>query len=409
MNRKTRRSEGGKVMSTSSSDLLILLFKSLLHERDNARRAWERPGVRRFGWVVVLAFATLPRPLFAEGTQLDVREGTAARATTPPDNEVARAAFERAASSSEADVAAIGLFFLGEMDEEAMRFSDAAASYDASLARLPSNRYALRAASRSSAIKSHSEGDYAPLTRLETVRRDPTLANDPAAIDALVKDAESFPSGPVRVEARLLAAEAYRGRLARPRDQLALLWLVVRDPRADVIASREAAVEIVQAEIHLGNVDAAARAAAELGPKLDAHHRDIVKRLLRRRVAHAAATGELALFVVLLAVAVARGGAGTAARAAGRVLPTAALFCAFATAVGGLLASSYETGSATPLLMVAPAMLTSILLARAWSAVGSKALAARALRAAMCASSLVAATLLLMERLTPEYLEGFGL
>jgi hypothetical protein len=366
--------------------------------------------VRRFGWVVVaLVLATLARPLFAEGTQLDVREGTAARARTPPDDAKARAAFERAASSSDADVAAIGLFFLGEMDEQVMRFADAAASYDASLARLPSSRYALRAASRSSAIKSHSEGDYAPLARLETVRRDPVLANDPAAIDALVKDAESFPPGSVRVEARLLAAEAYRGRLARPRDQMALLWLVVRDPRADVIASREAAVEIVQAEILLGDVDAAARAAAELGPKLDAHHKDIVKRLLRRRVAHTAAMGELALFSVLLAVAVARGGAGTAARAAGRVLPTAALFCAFATAAGGLLASSYESGSATPFLMVAPAMLATILLSRAWSAVGSRALAARTLRATLCASSLFAATLLLLERVTPEYLEGFGL
>jgi len=345
----------------------------------------------------------------AQGTADDVRDGMAARAKRPPDNETARAAFDRAASSSDPDVAARGLFFLGEMDEEAMRFADAVTSYDACIARLPSNRYAQRAASRSSAIRSHAEGGYAPLARLETVRRDPALSNDLAAIEALVKDAESFPPGPVRVEARLLAAEAYRGRLGRPDRQIELLWQVVRDPRADVIASREAAVDIIDAEIRRGDLDAATRAAAELGPKLDAQHTAQITRLLRRRVAHAAAIGELAFVVLLLAVAVARGDAGTAARAAGRILPSAALFCGFAAAGGGMLASRYEAGNSMPFWMVAPAMLVVILVARAWSAVGSKATGARVARAVLCASSVFAAALLLMERLTPEYLEGFGL
>jgi hypothetical protein len=306
-------------------------------------------------------------------------------------------------------VAARALFFLGDMDEEAMRFADAVARYDACIARLPSNRYAQRAASRSSAVRTHSEGGYGPLARLETVRRDPVLSNDPAAIDALVREAESFPAGPVRVEARLLAAEAYRGRLGRPDRQIELLWQVVRDPRADVIASREAAVEIVDAEIRRGDLDAATRAAGDLGPKLDAQHTAQITRLLRRRVAHAAALGELALVLALLAVAIARGGAGNAARAAGRVLPSAAFFCGFAAGAGGLLASRYEAGNATPFWMVAPVMLVSIVLARAWSAVGSQASGARVFRAVLCASSVFAAALLLMERMTPEYLEGFGL
>ncbi len=367
--------------------------------------------MHRFGLLVVLALLAVssPRPAFADGTAADEREGMAARAKKPPDDETARAAFERAASSSDPDVSAHGLFFLGEMDEEAMRFADAVARYGECIARLPSNRYAQRAASRLGAIKSHSEGGYAPLARLETVRRDPVLSNDPAAIDALVRDAESFPPGPVRVEARLLAAEAYRGRLSRPGDQLALLWLVVRDPKADVISSREAAVAIVETEVRLGDLDAAAGAADELGPRLDASHRAMLTRLLRRRVAHAAAIALLSLLVLLLVVAVARGGAETAARAVGRALPSALLFCAFAAAGGGLLASRYEAGSATPFLMVAPAMLASILGARAWSAVGSKATAARILRVALCGSSVFAAALLLLERVTPEYLEGFGL
>jgi hypothetical protein len=359
--------------------------------------------------LLVLLMIFTARIALAEGTALDVREGMAARAKTPPDRTTARAAFERAASSSDADAAASGLFFLGEMDEEEMRFADAVASYEGAMARLPSNRYAQRAASRSSAIKSHAEGGYAPLTRLETVRRDPRLSNDPLAIDALVRDADGFPPGPVRVEARLLAAEAYRGRLGRPEQQLALLWRVVRDPMADVIASREAAVEIVEADIAAGHLDAASQAAAELGPKLDATHRGRVTRLVHRRVAHAIALGELGLVLLLVAVAVLRGGAAKAARAAGRVLPAAVVFSAFAAIAGGLLASAYENGTATPFLLVAPGMLASIVVARAWSAVGSRALAAKVLRAALCASAVFAAALLIMERLTPQYLEGFGL
>lgn len=378
---------------------------------DNDLLAWERPGVRDFHWLAVLFFAALfvAKAARAEGSAVDVRDGIAARARKPPDSAMARAAFDRAASSSDDEVAATGLFFLGQMDEETLRFADAVASYDGSMARLASSHYAQRAVSRSSAIRSHSEGGYAPLARLETVRRDPALSNDRAAIDALVRDAEGFPPGPVRVEARLLAAEAYRSRLAQPTEQIAMLWLVARDKNADVIAAREAAAEIVDAEIQVGNLDAASRATAELGSRVDARHLSQITHLLRRRVAHAVAIGEIALVFALAVFAVARGGALTAARAAGRVLPDAGLFCVFAAAGGGLLASTYESGNAMPFLMVAPAMLAAILIARAWSAVGSRALFARVLRATLCASAVFAGALLLMERMTPEYLEGFGL
>jgi hypothetical protein len=360
---------------------------------------------------VLLACLALLAPLVAraEGTAQDLRAGAAARDRKPPDDATARAAFERAASSSDAETAASGLFFLGDLDEQELRFADAVASYDGSIARLPSGRYAQRAATRSSAIRTHAEGGYAPLARLERVRRDPALANDPAAIDGLVKEAETFPPGPVRVEARLLAAEAYRGRLGRPKDQLALLWLVVHDPKADVIAAREAAVEIVDANILLGDLDEAARAAAELGPRVDAHHRTQIAHLLRRRLAHAASLVELALFSALALFAIARGGASAAACAAARALPSAAGFCLFAGAAGGFLATSYDSGTPTPFLMVAPAMLAAILVARAWSAVGSRARFARGLRAGLCAGSVFAAALLLLERVTPQYLDGFGL
>jgi hypothetical protein len=373
-------------------------------------------GILLLTWVTLLAV-----PAFADaGTGTDVptpvgspvdslHEGMSLRARKPPDNDAAHAAFERAASSSDNEAAASGLYFLGEMDEEAMRFADAVAHYDASLTRLPSSRYAQRAATRSSTLKAHAEGGFAPLVILETVRRDPVKASDPTALHELTEKASGFPPGPVRVEARLLAAEAYRGRLHLPAEQIALLWLVVRDPRADVISSREAAVEIIDAEIARGDIDAAQRAKVELGKKLDATNSAKVTRLLRRRTADTFAKVDLGAVLLLFGVALARGGAKPAAKSVLALLPLALAFSIFAGVAGGLLASSYETGNATPFLMLVPLMFVTILVARAWSAVGSKAVPARVLRAALCSSSLFALALLFLEKLTPQYLEGFGL
>ena len=91
------------------------------------------------------------------------------------------------------------------------------------------------------------------------------------------------------------------------------------------------------------------------------------------------------------------------------MLPLALVFSVFAGAAGGYLASSYETGNATPFVMIVPLMVVAIVVARAWSAVGSSAAPARVVRAVLCSSSLFALALLCLERLTPQYLEGFGL
>jgi hypothetical protein len=365
--------------------------------------------VLRFLSVGLALLAALLAPTaWADGMR-DVHEGTALRARKPPDLEGARAAFDRAATSDDPETAASGLYFLGEMDEDAMRFVDAVAHYDASITRLPSSRYAQRAATRSSTLKAHSEGGFAPLVRLETVRRDPAKSSDANELELLALDAAHFPPGPVRVEARLLVAEAYRGKLHRPDEQIALLWLVVRDPRADVISSREAAVELVDAEIARGDIEAAKRAQLELGTKLDPSNTAKVTRLLRRSKADLLAKGVLLAALGLFGVAVGRGGVRPAALGALSVLPLALAFTIFAGAVGGYLASSYETGNALPFYLIVPLMLVSILVARAWSAVGSRRAPARVVRAALCSSSVFALALLVLERWTPQYLEGFGL
>jgi hypothetical protein len=360
---------------------------------------------------MVLAASVLMRGRVArgDGSTQDVRDGSAARAKSPPDLAEARAAFERASTSSDADVAAAGLYFLGEMDDDAFDFARAAMQYGASATRFPSNRYASRATARKEELESHAEGNYVPLVRLERLRRDAVLSNDPAAIEALVRDAASFPPGLVRVESRLLAAEAYRGRLHRPDAQARLLWEVVRDPHADALSSRAAAAEIVDSEIERGDLDAAERAVHELEGTLDPRGRAKVTRFVRRRAVHVAALAEIALFFGLLTVALVRARARGVLTRTRRILPLAIAFSLFTAVGGGLLAASYEAGSAGPFLMLGPTILGVILLSRVWSAVGSRNVGARVTRGVFSASSLFAAAFLLLERLTPQVLDGFGL
>ncbi len=333
----------------------------------------------------------------------------AAHAETPLDLAAARADLERASTSSDAEVAAAGLYFLGDMDDAAFDFAGAVAHYGASLARLPSSRYATRAAARKRELESHAEGGFVPLLRLERLRRDPVLSNDPAAIEALVRDADDFPPGPVRVESRLLAAEAYRGRLHRPDAELSVLWKVVRDPYADALSSRMASGEIVDAELDLGHIAAAERAVHDLGGAIDPRVAAKAARLVRRRAVHGIALVEMALFAGLLAVALLRRRARGVLMRTRRVLPLATAFSLFAAGGGGLLAERYEAGSAGPFLMLGPTMLGAILLSRAWSAVGRSSVAARLARGAVSASSFLAAAFLLVERLTPRVLDGLGL
>jgi len=338
-----------------------------------------------------------------------VRDGVTARAKSPPDLAEAGAAFERASTSSDAQAAAAGLYFLGEMDDDAFDFAGAVAHYGASVTRQPGGSYSARAAMRKDQLESHAEGSYAPLVRLERLRRDPVLSNDPAAIAALVRDAVGFPPGPVRVESRLLAAAAFRGRLHMPEAGVPLLWEVVRDPYADGLAKREAAAGVVDSEIDRGDLDAAYHAVRELGSSLDPQDAARVARLVRRRTAHRAALAEIGLFLALLTAALVRQRARGALAGTRRIFPLAVAFCVFAAGGGGVLAASYEPGSGGPFLILGFAMLVVVLLSRAWSTVGSRTAAARLTRGAFAASSLLAATFLLLERLTPQVLDGFGL
>ncbi len=298
---------------------------------------------------------------------------------------------------------------MAELDDAALQFASALARYEASSARLPGGRYAPRANNRAYELRTHSEGGFAPLVRLETVRRSPDLANDPGAVYGLARDAASFPPGKVRVEARMLAVEAYLGRLHRTADAVPLLRLVVDDPHADVLTARAAADDLVTVHIQANRL-AGALAVARAYPRLLAPttERDIL-RLMRRRPLRVIAWGDLAALAAFALLALAGPGRGAVRLAVRRVAPLALAFSAFACGVGGLLASSYEQTSPLPVHGHAPAVFGTILLARAWSAGGSTAPPARALRAIVSFAGVFAAAFLMLDRMDPAYLQGFGL
>jgi len=100
---------------------------------------------------------------------------------------------------------------------------------------------------------------------------------------------------------------------------------------------------------------------------------------------------------------------GEAWRALRSMLPAAVLFVAFVALGGGFLASQYETGNARPFLLLGAGVLPMVLLARLWSVVGSQARAARVARSLLCGAGVMATAFMLLEVMTPQYLEGFGL
>jgi hypothetical protein len=88
-------------------------------------------------------------------------------------------------------------------------------------------------------------------------------------------------------------------------------------------------------------------------------------------------------------------------------------FALWSGLLGGLLASTYETGNAKPFLLFGAGLVPLLLLARAWGAVAesgeSKGRWSRVGRAGLSAASVIAAGFLVLESVDVAYLEGFGL
>jgi hypothetical protein len=361
--------------------------------------------------MTVLCAARVSRASEAR-TALD--RANAALAAEPPRRQEARLDLLRATAGNDDPTAVAEAFFLlGQLDEASGRFAEALEDDGAAAAAAPNTRWALRASDRADWLRARSEGGFGPLARLEAVRRDPSSSSNPAVIEALARDLESFPPGQVRVEARMLVAEAWMGRMHRPQDAIGELRDVAGDPKADVLTGRLAERQLVDALVATGRIDEAAAEVRAHAARLDPRFVKSVERLVRRRQVRIAAMAVLGAFVALAAVGLTRAARrrelGVAGRGVRAIAPLALLFVALVAVAGGVLASNYESGNAAPFLWLGAAVLPLVLVARAWSSVGSGRAAARVARAALCGGAVVAAAFVVLDVLDPQYLTGFGL
>jgi hypothetical protein len=367
------------------------------------RSAWGVFAMAAARWAAPALVLALAPAAFGDAARSDPARGSRERA---PWVRALEAAADR-------ETTAEAHFRLGEIDEDEGAFARALDEDRACLAASPRGPWADRAAERIAWLEARDEGDFEPLARLERVRRDPSKSADPHEIEALAGDAEQFPPGRVRLEARLLVAEAWLGRLHRPEAAIPELRVVVSDSAADPVTARFAERELVDALVAVGLIAEARAEADRHRDRLEARFVTRVDRLARRVWLRAAAAAAVAVFLALagasLLGASRRGRLGGARRPLRALAIPAAIFALDVGCVGALLAQREEGTSGRPFLLFAAAVLPLLLVARAWSAVGSNHLGARAGRAALCAATALAAAFLVLDASDPAFLEGFGL
>jgi hypothetical protein len=178
-------------------------------------------------------------------------------------------------------------FRLGVVEEEDREFEDALVDQRRCMAMAPYSAWARSARQRIAWMSARGEGGFDPLARLERVRRSPTLGGDPAALEGLAREAEAFPPGRVRAEARMFVGEAWLARGARLEDAILLFRQVADDRSADSMDALLARRRLVETLLAVGRVDEAAdrmeASPAAVPPALSAEvHRQLRMRMLRR-------------------------------------------------------------------------------------------------------------------------------
>jgi hypothetical protein len=266
------------------------------------------------------------------------------------------------------------------------------------------------------ATESVTEADESVTALLARLRDDPAVSNDPASVERLARKADTEPPSAVRAEARMIVAQAWLGRMHRPNDALPLLREVADDTAADSLTRRLAERDLVDTLLTENRLGEAVTEATTHADALDAAFVRRVVRWGRRPVLFQACVVELLLFATLVTMAVVRtkrSGAqareGHLGRAVLGFLPVAGAFALYLAGVGAVLASHYETGHAAPFVGLAIASVPIVLLARGWSAAGSRRPGARTGRAVLCAASMLASAFVVLDVLNPSYLDGFGL
>ncbi|MFS8068142.1 MAG: tetratricopeptide repeat protein, partial [Byssovorax sp.] len=292
------------------------------------------------------------------------------------------------------------------------RFAEALAAYREAAEADPSARFALTARARAADLAAHAEGDFAPLTRLSIVRRDPAKSSDHAVIEALERDVAAFPPGRVRGEAALVIADAWWHRLGEPRRAVAPLEAAVADEASDRLTRSLALGELTRLHRELGDLDAAL-AAVERFPDLAPTARAEVRKLVRRGHLRAAAAALLAALGVVGLASIVRaapriGGLGEIPRAL--LPPIAVAFSLYLGGAAAVLVRLRGDGDPRPFVWLGLGVLAVFAVARAWRlGWGAGGPSMRAARGVLGAAGVLAAAFLAVERTNASYLEGLGL
>ena len=304
------------------------------------------------------------------------------------------------------------LYTNAEQEEKDLALAAALHDYEASVAADPSNRWVLRSNARARWLRERSEGDFAPLVRLERVRRDPSAQHDAPTVDALARDLEAFPPGEVRIEARMFVAESYLTLIGRPADAERELDALLDEPvvkaSGDPALRAQAASRLVDIAMARGDVASAKHAAARAGSG-GAQLALRVTQWARRRVVERACAGVLAVFAIAGSASAALRLRGSGVASLGAFVAKAAGICMYLATFAAVIAGSYENGHTLPFVVFPLVVLPIAIIARAWALAGASTPAARAFRAIFGAVAVAAAAFLVLDRIDVRYLESFGL
>jgi tetratricopeptide (TPR) repeat protein len=309
------------------------------------------------------------------------------------------------ARADDRDTAAREAFRQGQVDEAANRYDSALAHYRDVLRIDPGNWFAGTAKARIDALGPYA-GAFAELAALDAVRKDPRRSNDPAALDALAKQRESWANSRVKQETAIFLAGAFL-RLGQTARGVDLALSAARDATAER-SLRDAAWDLAWSGMGLD------RAAKEIDASTPPSIANRVRRDLRRRALHRASNAIVAVaggtFVVAVVVAIRRGRARAMLETLLR--PVALIFLAVVPLVGTMIAEQWEHGAGKPFGAFGVAMLgVHALVSASRGAFGDNA-RARNLAAIVAAACVAAAAYLVLERadvLGTPILSDFGL
>ncbi|EYF00076.1 hypothetical protein [Chondromyces apiculatus] len=290
------------------------------------------------------------------------------------------------------------------------RFAEALGGYREALAIDASAPFARLARSRVAFLEAHAEGDFGPLSHLEALRRDPGRLGDAAAAEGFGREVAGFPPGQVRVEARLLLADALEHRLGRADQALEVLEAVLDDPATDALKRALTLGRVVEIHRSRGDLEAARAAVKQhpgVAPALEAEVVRVARRETLRWVA-GAVLGLVAL-AALGALAKAKAATREAAlrEAATPLLVGAALYVGGA---GAILAKVHGGADPRPFVWLGVGVLGVALAGRALRvALPELGSAGRTSWSLCCALGVLAAAYLALERADAGYLLSFGL